>query len=106
MNTEGLQSGNGVTLTAAQTMGWLHDTAAGIVDRSAVADGYPLSGYRQFPGERRDAQNSIQGMLHFSTSHRNVVSGIGTIVTGTGDCTNRRHRACSRGGLVIGFVEP
>ncbi|ERJ35223.1 hypothetical protein L810_2091 [Burkholderia sp. AU4i] len=45
-------------------------------------------------------------MLHFSTSHRNVVSGIGTIVTGTGDCTNRRHRACSRGGLVIGFVEP
>ncbi|WP_175813608.1 hypothetical protein [Burkholderia contaminans] len=101
-----LRSGNGVTLTAAQAMRCLHDTAADISDRCAIDHGFRLCWYRQFPGERRDAQNSIQGMLHFSTSHQSSVSGIGTIATGAGDGTGSRYRACSRGGLVITFVEP
>lgn len=85
---------------------WLHDPVAEISDRHAVDHRCPLCRYRQFPGQRRDAQNSIQGMLHFSTSHQSVVSGIGTIATGTGDGTSRRYRTCSRGGLMIAFVEP
>ncbi|MBY8603882.1 hypothetical protein K7N18_03460 [Burkholderia arboris] len=106
MTTEGLQSGNRVTLTSAQAMRGLHDTAGDISDRRAIGHGFHLCWYRQFPGERRDAQNSIQGMLHFSTSHRNVFSDIGTIVTGTENCKSRRYGACSRGGLMIDFVEP
>ncbi|WP_322049710.1 hypothetical protein, partial [Burkholderia cepacia] len=66
VGTERLQSDNRVVaLTVAQADGWLHDTAVDIDRRRTLDHDFPLCRCRQLPGERRDAQNSIKGMLHF-----------------------------------------